>query len=60
MTIAEYLEQKGMQKGLEQGRDETRTDIARKMLAIGLEPLAVMHTTGFTEVELDALANQNV
>ncbi len=64
MTIAEYLAQKGMQKGmqkgLERGRDETRTEIARKMLAIGLEPLAVMSTTGFTEDELNALTCRNV
>lgn len=62
MTIADYMEQqglqKGLQKGLQRGRDETRVKIALNLLAMGMEPLAISHSTGLTERELTALRNQ--
>jgi recombination-promoting nuclease RpnB len=60
MTIAEQLEQKGMEKGmqigeqrgLEKGKQEGRLEVARTMLQNGLDRGTVMKMTGLTEDEL--------
>jgi len=56
MTIAEYLEQKGreegLQEGLKQGKREAFMEIARSMLAKGLDRTMVIQLTGFSEEEL--------
>lgn len=59
MTIAEQLEQKGHKIGLQEGRQEGLSagcrNIARNMLAIGLERATIELTTGLSSAELDAL-----
>ncbi|CAI1870318.1 Uncharacterised protein [Serratia fonticola] len=56
MTIAEYLEQKGreegLQEGLKQGKREAFMEIARSMLAKGLDRTMVIQLTGLSEEEL--------
>ena len=56
MTIAEYLEQKGrkegLQEGVQKGKHEALTEIARAMLADGLDLARVMKLTGLSEEEL--------
>lgn len=60
MTIAQQLEQKGIekgiqlgeQKGIEKGRNETKLEIARAMLENGLDRNSVMQMTGLTADEL--------
>lgn len=64
MTIAQQLEQKGMEKGMEKGiqlgREEGRSEgereatlkIARTMLQSGLDRETVMKMTGLSEDEL--------
>lgn len=65
MTIAEYLEQQGLERGLAQGRQEGRQEgrkeeaqrIAAAMLHSGLARDLVAHLTGLTEQELAPLAD---
>lgn len=61
MTIAEYLEQQGLERGLVQGRQEGRKEeaqrIAAAMLHSGLARDLVAHLTGLTEQELAPLAD---
>lgn len=60
MTIAEYLEQKGLEKGRQQGRKEGRKEgeheaalnIARSMLANGFELAVVIKLTGLAAADL--------
>lgn len=52
MTIAQQLEQKGLEKGIEKGRKEEALKIARSMLQNGIERSAVIKITGVTEDEL--------
>ncbi|CAI2156414.1 Putative transposase, YhgA-like [Serratia ficaria] len=64
MTIAQQLEQKGIEKGIqlgeqrgiEKGRNEGKLEVARTMLANGLDRDAVMKMTGLTADDL-ALTN---
>ena len=51
MTIAEQLEQRGMEKG----KREASLEIARNMLKSGLDNAFVMKMTGLTEQELKQL-----
>lgn len=55
MTIAEYLEQKGLEKGRTQGEHEATLKIALALLENGIEPVTVMKVTGLTEAELAGL-----
>lgn len=61
MTIAEYLEQQGLERGLAQGRQEGRKEeaqrIAAAMLHSGLARDLVAYLTGLTEQELAPLAD---
>ena len=60
MTIAEYLEQQGLERGLLQGRQEGRKEeaqrIAAAMLRSGLAPALVAQLTGLAEQELASLS----
>ncbi len=55
MTIAEQLRQEGEQKGRQEGRQETRIQIARQLLANGVDRAVVRLSTGLTDSELDNL-----
>ncbi|EBS3160087.1 transposase [Salmonella enterica subsp. enterica serovar Corvallis] len=57
MTIAEWLEEKGLEQGLAQGREAEARAIARKMLANGLEPGLIASVTGITPEELSTLSH---
>ncbi|WP_234276960.1 Rpn family recombination-promoting nuclease/putative transposase [Klebsiella pneumoniae] len=61
MTIAEYLEQQGLERGLAQGRQEGRKEEAQRiavaMLHSGLPRDLVARLTGLTEQELTPLAD---
>lgn len=60
MTIAQQLEQKGIEKGIQLGRQEGRSEgereatlkIARTMLQNGIDHTTVMKMTGLTEDDL--------
>ncbi|WP_413729202.1 Rpn family recombination-promoting nuclease/putative transposase [Sodalis sp. RH22] len=57
MTIAEHWVLKGRQEGRNEGRSERDKEIARNMLAMGLERATVSQVTGLGDAELDALAD---
>ncbi len=73
MTVAEQLEargreqglqqglqkgrQEGLQKGRQEGEQEAKVAIAKKMLAAGLDKALISETTGLSEQELSALIN---
>lgn len=56
MTIAQQLEQKGIEKGIQlgrqAGRNEGKLEVARTMLQNGLDRNTVMKLTGLTEADL--------
>ncbi len=56
MTIAQQLEQKGIEKGIEKGRHEGKLEgkleVARTMLANGIDRESVMKMTGLTADDL--------
>ncbi|MDA5495814.1 Rpn family recombination-promoting nuclease/putative transposase [Yersinia intermedia] len=52
MTIAQKLEQKGEARGIVKGRVEGKLEVARTMLANGLDYATVMKMTGLSEEEL--------
>lgn len=56
MTIAQQLEQNGIQKGIQlgrqEGRNEGKLEVARTMLQNGLDLNTVMKMTGLTEDDL--------
>ncbi len=51
MTIAEQLRRQGEQRGMELGRRE----VARKMIASGLDAKMICEMTGLTKSELNKL-----
>ncbi len=59
MTIAEQLrrqgEQRGMEQGLQQGLQQGRQEVARKMIASGLDAKMICEMTGLTKSELNKL-----
>lgn len=55
MTIAQRLEQKGMEKGIEKGGRETMLKVVRNMRQNGMNDAAVMKITGLTAEELRQL-----
>jgi len=63
MTIAEQLRQKGIQQGILIGEERAEQrgvkgnsiEIARKLIASGIERSVIMHSTALTEEELDSL-----
>lgn len=52
MTIAQQLEQKGIQLGRQEGRNEGKLEVARTMLQNGIDRSTVMKMTGLTEDDL--------
>ncbi|MES2998475.1 MAG: transposase [Pseudomonadota bacterium] len=56
MTLAQQLEQKGLQQGLQQGRKEEALAIAKNLLAEGISSQAVQRLTGLSEKEVMELA----
>ncbi|MBS0855428.1 MULTISPECIES: Rpn family recombination-promoting nuclease/putative transposase [unclassified Tatumella] len=52
MTIAQQLEQKGIEKGIEKGEREATLKIARNMLRNGVTRDIIITTTGLSEAEL--------
>ena len=56
MTIAQKLEQKGRQEGMQlgkaKGRMEGKLEVARSMLANGLDRATVMKITGLSDDDL--------
>jgi len=56
MTIAQQLEQKGIKKsiqlGRQEGRNEGKLEVARTMLQNGIDRSTVMKMTGLTEDDL--------
>lgn len=56
MTAAEYLEQKGYEKGIEKKREAVH-EIARSMLAEGFDHAMVMKLTGLTADDLAQLSH---
>lgn len=59
MTIAEQLEQKGIEKGIVKGRKEEALKIAQTMLNNGLDRPTVIKMTGLTEEELAKLRHSS-
>ncbi|WP_410012927.1 Rpn family recombination-promoting nuclease/putative transposase [Sodalis sp. C49] len=57
MTIAEHWVLKGRQEGRNEGRSERDKEIARNMLAMGLDRATVSQVTGLSDAELDALVD---
>lgn len=63
MTIAQQLEQKGIEKGIqlgeqrgiEKGRNEGKLEVARTMLQNGLDRSTVMKMTGLAAEDLDQI-----
>jgi len=55
MTIAEQLEQKGMEKGIQKGIEQGRLIIARTMLQNGMDKALVLKMTGLTDDELSRI-----
>lgn len=69
MTIAEQLKHKGRQEGIQlgeakgrqegiqlgeaKGRQEAQREMARNMLAIGIDHATIMQVTGLTAAELE-------
>jgi len=47
----------GLQQGLQQGKEETRLEIAKNLLAAGLEMSLIIKTTGFSQLELEKIKN---
>ncbi|WP_261428560.1 Rpn family recombination-promoting nuclease/putative transposase [Serratia proteamaculans] len=52
MTIAQQLEQKGIDKGRQEGVLEGKLTVARAMLANGIDHDSVMNMTGLTAEDL--------
>ncbi len=56
MTIAEQLEQAGLEKGIQlgrqEGRNEGKLEVARRLLEMGLPSESVQEATGLSETEL--------
>ena len=51
----DFAEQKGLEKGREEGREQQVIEIARRMLSMGLEPYVISQATGLTEEQIKAL-----
>ncbi len=53
----ELARSQGKQEGLQQGKEETRLEIAKNLLAAGLEMSLIIKTTGFSQLELEKIKN---
>lgn len=52
MTIAQQLEQKGLEKGRMEGRQEGKMEVARNLLAKGIPLESVRELTGLSDDDL--------
>jgi len=52
MTIAQQLEQKGLEKGRMEGREEGKMEVARNLLAKGIPLESVRELTGLSDDDL--------
>ncbi|HDV5163349.1 TPA: Rpn family recombination-promoting nuclease/putative transposase, partial [Escherichia coli] len=57
MTIAERIEQQGIQKGIQKGRMEEKQDIARQLQKTGMSSAQICQITGLSEAELKKIAH---
>lgn len=57
MTIAQKLEQNGIEKGIKKGLEQGKRDIARNMLQHGIDSHIVMKMTALSEKELAKLCH---
>lgn len=57
MTYSQELETKGLEMGLEKGRQESLSLVAKAMLLDGFESSSVQKYTGLSEKELFDLAH---
>lgn len=55
MTFAQQLEQKGLKKGLEQGRREEDLVIAKRMLNMGIDHEIIKKATCLSDQDLLSL-----
>ncbi len=55
MTIAEQLEAKGEARGYQLGRQDANKELAKQLLADGVERKNIKRYTGLSDVELDKL-----
>ncbi|MFZ4214911.1 hypothetical protein ACOZB2_26325 [Pantoea endophytica] len=55
MTIAQQLEHKGIEKGMQLGEHKSRVDIAVKLLNGGMALKLVKEVTGLSEKELSKI-----
>ena len=53
-----YLEE-GIEKGIEKGKEAERVEIAKQMLAEGVDEAIVKRSCGLTEDQIAALKNSN-
>jgi predicted transposase/invertase (TIGR01784 family) len=54
-NINKGIEQ-GLEQGLEQGRAEGKTEVAKKLLSLGIAREAIAQATGFSSAEIEKLA----
>lgn len=57
MTIAQKLEQNGIEKGIKKGLEQGKRDIARDMLQHGIDLNIVMKITSLSEKDLAQLCH---
>ncbi|WGM04105.1 Rpn family recombination-promoting nuclease/putative transposase [Arsenophonus nasoniae] len=59
MTIAQQIEEIGIQKGIQQGIQKTKIELAKQFLANGVDRNTVKISTGLSDEELNKLENQS-
>ncbi|MBN9412638.1 MAG: hypothetical protein J0H12_01755 [Candidatus Paracaedimonas acanthamoebae] len=57
MTLAEKWKLEGLEKGLQQGLEKGRLEVARSMLLEGINKQTVVKVTGLSEEDLSQLLN---
>ncbi len=55
MTIAEQLEQKGLERGIELGREKGKVETARALLRHGVSLDIIVTSTGLSRDKIEAL-----
>ena len=51
----QFAENKGLAKGREEGREEEKLDIARKMRILGVDVSIIIESTGLSKEQVEAL-----
>lgn len=57
MTIANQLEQKGIEKGMQLGEQKGKQDVARNLLKAGMPLHSVKDLTGLSDDELEQICH---